>query len=545
MGNLLILHALGLSEYALEKELPVPGTVPARVPDPDPGEGSGTGAGTSPGTSSKDAVARKNAFLQTVERCRQLPDLASMMVLTDLPEERLTSWWKPEWGQILSRPAWTTEELLRVLGEQGASYEHIFIVWADSPLLDIGLSKKMYAGHLRYFADYTFADGYPLGLSPGILKPAALSQLGELARRHEVAVGRDYIFEVLQKDINAFDLETEVAPRDQRLLRVSLSADTRRNFLLLERIIEAGGYDAPSVQEVLDTRPELLRTLPAYYNVQIAAGCPQACSYCPYPKIGGDILNRREEMSPEQWSGLLDQAVAFSGDAVIGISAWGEPSLHSRIAEMVKGVLEREGLSLVIETSGVGWSVPVLEEIAAHPAAVGRDSSEKLTWIVSLDADERDLYEELRGLQPEEARATVDMLRELFPGQVYVQAVRMKSNEDQLDGFFRHWEKEENVEVIIQKYDSFCAVLPDRKVTDLTPIERFPCWHLKRDIFILLDGSVPMCREDLKNEYLLGNVFEEGIEDIWNRGDQYYQRHLDGRYPPLCEKCDEFYTYNF
>lgn len=533
MGNLLILHALGLSEYALEKELPVPDKASNKASD------------TTSDAVSKNGAVGKNAFLQTVERCRRLPDLTSMIVLTDLPEERLTAYWKQEWGSIVSRPVWTTAELLRFLGDQGEPYDHIFIVWADSPLIDIGLSEKMYARHLRFFSDYTFADGYPLGLSPGILKPSALSQLGELARRHEVAVGRDYIFEVLQKDINAFDLETEVAPRDQRLLRVSLSADTRRNLLLLERIIEAGGWDASSVQEVLDTRPGLLRTLPAYYNVQITAGCPQACSYCPYPRFGGDILKRREEMPPEQWSDLLDQAVGFSGDAVIGISAWGEPSLHTRIVEMTAEVLERDGLSLVIETSGVGWSVPVLEEIAAHAATVENGLSGRLTWIVSLDADERDLYEELRGSQPEEARATVDMLRELFPGQVYVQAVRMKSNEDQLDGFFRHWEKEENVEVIIQKYDSFCGVLPDRKVTDLTPIERFPCWHLKRDMFILLDGSVPMCREDLKAEYLLGNVFKEGIGEIWNRGDQYYRRHLEGNYPSLCEKCDEFYTYNF
>jgi len=517
MGNLLILHGIGLTEYALERDLPLPG----------------------------DRAKGKTAFLQTLERCRRLPEVTSTVVLTDLPEERLSPCRDPEWGRIISRSEWTSTELLELLKVEGKGFDHIFTVWADSPLIDLELSEKMYARHRRFFADYTFADGFPLGLSPGILKPSALSQLVELSRRHEVEICRDYIFEVLQKDINAFDLETEVAPRDQRLLRVSLSADTRRNHLLLKRIIQAGGRDAATVQEILESRAELLRTLPAYYNVQITGGCPQKCSYCPYPQFGDTILTRRDEMPLENWKSLLDQVVEFSGDGVIGISAWGEPSLHSRIAEIAAGVMEQPGLSLVIETSGVGWSVPVLEEIARYPGATDRGLKRRLTWIVSLDADERILYGQLRGEQWEEATAAVDMLRGLFPGQVYVQAVRMKSSEEQLDRFFRHWDKEEDVAVIVQKYDSFCGVLPDRKVTDLTPIERFPCWHLKRDMLILLDGSVPMCREDLEGKYLLGNIFEEGIGEIWKRGDRYYRQHLDAEYPSLCEKCDEFYTYNF
>ncbi len=514
MGNLLILHAIGLNEYSLTKELPTP----------------------------EDLSVTRDAFLQTIDRSRKLPDVTDTILLTDLPEERFSSQWKGEWGRIVSRPNWTVPDLLQYIRQASEGYGHIFSMWSDTPLLDLELGKKMYTNHQRFFADYTFADGYPLGLSPEILKPTALTQLIELSQRHEVRVTRNYIFEVLQKDINAFDLETEVAPLDQRMLRVSLSADTRRTFLQLDRVIRAGGRDAPTVQKILAEQPELLRTLPAFVNIQVTGGCPQSCSYCPYPLIGGDILQRRDEMPLDRWTTLLDKVVEFCNDAVIGVSMWGEPSLHTRIVEVVSAVLRRPGLSMVIETSGVGWSVPVLEQIARdRGAGIPGD----LTWIVSLDTDDRELYSQLRGGQWDEAVDTVDMLRALFPGQVYVQAVRMKNNEEQLDGFFRHWEKEEDLEVIVQKYDSFCGFLPERKVTDLSPIERFPCWHLKRDLAVLLDGSVPMCREDLKGEYVLGNVFQESLEEIWKRGESYYRLHLEGEYPGLCGRCDEFYTYNF
>jgi spiro-SPASM protein len=97
----------------------------------------------------------------------------------------------------------------------------------------------------------------------------------------------------------------------------------------------------------------------------------------------------------------------------------------------------------------------------------------------------------------------------------------------------------------VQKYDHFCGYLPDRKVTDLSPLTRFACYHLRRDLTVLLDGTVRMCREDLLGDYHVGNVLEEGIETVWERMAPYYRGHLSGELPALCENCDEYYTYNF
>ena len=88
-------------------------------------------------------------------------------------------------------------------------------------------------------------------------------------------------------------------------------------------------------------------------------------------------------------------------------------------------------------------------------------------------------------------------------------------------------------------------MLPQKKVTDLSPLNRFPCWHLKRDLHVLLDGSVPVCREDLTGEHSLGNIFSDPLEEIWERGKEWYEMHIAGEYPRLCGDCDEYYTYNF
>jgi len=165
-------------------------------------------------------------------------------------------------------------------------------------------------------------------------------------------------------------------------------------------------------------------------------------------------------------------------------------------------------------------------------------------WIVSLDSYEPVLYKKLRGDGFDQAVATARLLLELFPGRVYMQAVRMNENEEQLERFYREWKKEtENV--IVQKYDAFSGFLPDRKVTDLSPLNRFPCWHNKREIAVLIDGSVPLCREDLKKQHRLGNAFTDPMEKIWKEGEAVYHRHVSGDYPDLCKGCDEYYTFNF
>jgi spiro-SPASM protein len=154
------------------------------------------------------------------------------------------------------------------------------------------------------------------------------------------------------------------------------------------------------------------------------------------------------------------------------------------------------------------------------------------------------MYRRLRGAGYAEAVKTAELLLSTFPGKTWVQAVRMRENEDDLEAFYKSWKaKTENV--IIQKYDSFSTFLPDRKVADLSPVKRFPCWHLKRDMAILLDGTVPLCREDLRREHVLGNAFGEELALIWDRGEELYLQHIAEKYPSLCASCDEYYTYNF
>ncbi len=244
----------------------------------------------------------------------------------------------------------------------------------------------------------------------------------------------------------------------------------------------------------------------------------------------------------------MDDIIAFSGDAVIDLSLWGEFSLHPQKIKLIEAVLSRPALSLVIETSGIGWNESELETIALLAAkADGRiNGMAAISWIVSLDSADASRYKEVRGSGFAEAHQCAERLYHLFPKDTYIQAVRVKGFEDDLEQFYRKW-KERGVNIIVQKYDDFCGSMEKLQASDLSPIKRNPCWHCMRDISILIDGSVPMCKDVLtgKGSPMLGNAFTDSLESIWEKGAEIYLAHTKDTYPEKCAVCDEYYTYNF
>ena len=137
-------------------------------------------------------------------------------------------------------------------------------------------------------------------------------------------------------------------------------------------------------------------------------------------------------------------------------------------------------------------------------------------------------------------------LNKFFPTSVYPQFTRMNENEDELEKFYRFWHSKNSPsvgKVIIQKYNDFCKLLPSRKPADLSPLERNVCWHLKRDMTILCTGDVPLCRQFLFSS--IGNVFDEGVENIWKKYFDEIKNQLEKKYGEKCKDCDEYYTFNF
>lgn len=479
----------------------------------------------------------KTAAAAIIDYCNALPDIDLIIpIALTLDQIKLFYPLKMPADKILLKRN-SIKELIESMAERAEGYDNCIYIYGDTPLLDIVLTEKMFQNHYKYYADYSFADGYPYGLSPEIMGNGCLRQLIPLAAGEKGPIQRDSLFHCLQKDINAFDIETEISEKDMRLKRISLSCDSRRNWLQMQNILEAGGHDSASIIEMDDTIEQYTRTLPAYFQIQLCERCLQSCSYCPYPKINPDHLTSSKEISLGKIVELACKIDDFAPDSTISLSLWGDPSTHSCLDQVLDSVLSKTGLKIIIETAGLGWN----NFLQKNPDCL---KSERIEWIFSLDAMDGTLYKKLRGEGQEEVLSTIEKFRSINPDHTWVQAVRMKENEDDLEQFYRFW-KEKTDRVIIQKFDFFNGELDQRKVTDLSPINRFPCWHLKREMTILTDGTVVLCREDLQGDHKLGNAFEQPLSELWEEADSVFQSHIKSCYTGICENCDEYYTYNF
>ncbi len=494
----------------------------------------------------KELLPGKTSLDLGFETALKISECSSRVILA---EEGTDTSSFPDGFEIAAADKSSVTSLIKTLTDLSSGFDNIFYLHADCPLIDLKLAENMYANHLKYFAEYTFADGYPAGLSLEIIKSSILPALETISLKHEIVPGRKALFSVIEKEINSFDLETQISPEDMRLYRINLFPDTKRNFILLQKMIGLIGSmdvdaelpfsDKVSEKRVLDIIREhgsLLRTLPAFCEVETTAGSAQQVAYLP---DNGTVLKDCgiTEMETENFRLILDKLSAFSGDMTVSLSVRNEPSQHSRIDELAALVLEKTDFGLLIETSGIGWDEQRLKNI------LSMDSS-RITWIVDLDALDQKIYTSLRGGGYNEAYRTAEFLLSVSPANTWVQAVRMKQNEEDIEHFYKYW-KEKTNNVIIQKYDWYCGRLEQMKVSDLSPVKRLPCWHMKRDMIVLIDGTVPLCREDLEAGISFGNILNEDIEIIWKNGAASYEEQLRGEYRGICLECDEYYTFNY
>ena len=465
---------------------------------------------------------------------------------------------------VIVEERWTNLTLARRLRDCAADSgaDTIIFSFADCPFLDLPLTLRLAETHGSFCAEYTFCDGYPYGFAPEVLDAGAASVLagilsGTYKETGAAEAGRDGIYGLVRTDINSFEVETVLAPSDWRLLRFDFSCSSKDGLLSCMALMEcSGGRRTPAAYaEAAAAAPGILKTVPGFYNIQICEKCPAGCGFCPYPKCfaaGHGIPPSAASgiMPKERLFSVISQISALSDRAVVGLSAWGEPLEHPDIIEIIEEILSYDGLSVFIETDGLKVTEEFCSEVKAVLSRVPERTGKwpALMFVVSLDSVSPEKYSEMHGHGGFEAAVdAVRRLEDAVPGCVYPQMVRTCGNECELEKFFRLWKDRQGPShgnLIIQKYDGFCGLLPDSRPADLSPLERGVCWHLRRDMTILCDGSVPVCREFMLDGSA-GNVFTDGVAEVWKRTDGLLRDHIAGKFDGKCGNCDEYYTFNF
>lgn len=487
-----------------------------------------------------------------------LTDKENLEFVEDAVRSNAVQAFSPE-PSIIQKDRWTNALVARAIFEQCSSYSADFALfaWADTPFLSKALTKKIEETHTRYNAEYTFADGFCSGLAPEAVDKGAaaiIASLGETSQKAagQKEAGRDALFSIMSGDINSFEIETVIADKDYRMLRYNFECATKAGLDVCRKLydealrqkisLESGEYDVYKVSDLAESMASIQQTLPGYYNIQISGRYNTSSLYCPYNAL---FKGRQSmDMDFDKFKRLVEKISDFSEEAVVGLSLFGEPSLNPRFADFASEVLRHPGLSLFVETDGL-----CITENDARRIADSAHTSGRVDFAVQIDAADSAMYERINGIGAEnfqKAVSSVAMLSSIFPDHVYPQFTRMNENEEQLESFYRFWREKTSPSmgnVLIVKFDSCAGALKDEKPADLSPLERNVCWHIRRDMNILSDGTVPVCRT--REAETVGNAFDERLEDIWLRVQNEVKRHIDRNYCKRCMDCDEYYTFNF
>ena len=475
-------------------------------------------------------------------------DLPSVRDLLDLSLERIGQFFPgvPVFtsGKPVEDLSFSGEDFETALGSMARQVcenpgDSIVLFYGLAPFLDESLCKETVFDHFDSLADYTISDNVPPGLSPDMVRFDTIQSLPE-------GSGKDLRAHILS---HLNDLEVELFYRlpDIRQLRLDFSCRDSRSTRLVRSCLETGNpmpLPLDGWKDFFLKYPGTLRPAPSYLELELTTRGNARPLYL-LPASPSDL-----EMDFNLIGKILGDIAGegLTKDLSVSLGGRGEPVLHSRFMEILHLVTGSPAVKMVyLESYGEDLDQKMMESLF-DPAI-----REKLVLILRVPSIVQDTYEKLHGSRVDFQRVlqNVEWLEKRLgegPGPaIYLETPRILEVESELDDFKKRFQGS-RVNLLIQKYNTWLDKLPQRRVSDLTPLYRDFCWHLARDTFVNVEGVTPLCRQDPENEHGTGFDLKQGnLMDVWRDRHHPFQLSLSGDYKKInvpCLKCDEWYTFN-
>jgi spiro-SPASM protein len=409
------------------------------------------------------------------------------------------------------------------------SYENILFFHANAWFLDRELTQNILSNHLDSLSDYTFYEYYPCGFAPFALNYGTLKKLSLWMSIDKTPYHYTTIETFLKKDLNQYDTEILVAPKDYRFIKEAFFLETPRNTAILNAI-KPHLSAIKELEVFLKEHSKLLVGAPQFIDIALSAKNQQKPIFTPDLKESSSSF-----LSLEILKTLLETLQNDHTPATIQFSlAMGEPLLHPEINLVFEIIKKYPSFQFLLETNGIALKpyIPQMKEL------------KNLSVVVYLCASTQELYKEIHGSADFfTVEENLDKLINTNKDNTYIQYVRMKENEEDLPSFLERWNFFEQ-HIIIAQYNDFCGMIPERKVVNLAPLKRFACFKLQRELTINVEGNIVLCTQDLKQAVKVPFTQKKDLQKALTLIAQEYQNHLNENYCSLCQKCDIWYHFN-
>jgi spiro-SPASM protein len=420
-----------------------------------------------------------------------------------------------------------------LIGKCGA--DHVVRIFADAPFIDSAIIAEMLETHLSYSAEFTYSENLPAGLSCEIISGELISSLPETSEK------RLPISQVVRSNINQFDVELFYKAPDLRDKRISFRTSNLRDKKIMESLYAVHGSipKYSQLKTLIEKHCEGLYCGPSYVEIELTGRADVTAIY----SYRSAIKDPRGDMDTALFSKIIAGLKDFSLPYSVCLGGSGDPLLHPDFYKCLDTVLAEQLVqSVFIETDGIAMDDGFLLYLRGK-------NDPRVKIIVDMSGYDDQSYKQLHGADSfQKILKNILSLRDLFgekSDRLFVQIMKIRETENLIDKYYDFWEAQK-VQIILQKHNSYLGAIEDRRYYDLTPLDRVPCWHLQRDLFILSDGRIAFCKQDFNGECSKWSCETEKLADIWGNRRSLFVSDYNGKRSilPDCSKCDEWYTFN-
>jgi MoaA/NifB/PqqE/SkfB family radical SAM enzyme len=269
----------------------------------------------------------------------------------------------------------------------------------------------------------------------------------------------------------------------------------------------------------------------AFEPVQL---CNASCFCCPYSWLKEDDEYRGKAMTRKQIKALLDdfgsvrKRHGYKGILTVNPFRFSDPLVCKEL-ELIFELARVHDINVVITTNGAALTPKTI-------ALLNRYRNRMLKLSISFIGSNAEEIKELMGLDFNKVLSNLDEIAENWPDLRQIVRVTLRVTRDTpqerevLEALQKRFQgKGITVKMIHEKWmtnridaaDFKKGVRPERMAPIPQDETRYVSgcgWanHLLERMEVMVDGSVVLCCDDAEKHKTFGNVFEQGIETIWN-----------------------------
>lgn len=414
--------------------------------------------------------------------------------------------------------------------------DNLIKVYADSSFINEKIISEMLTVHIENLAEITYSENLPAGITCEIYSKELIDSIPDSDQK---MLSLD---KVVKSNINQFDVELFYKNPDIRDKRLTFRASDKRSNKVMQNIyaIENQFPAYEQLKTIIDSNPEILYVGPSYLEIELTGKSELETIYS-YKKL---LTESRSDIDVLAYSKILKDMHEFELPYSICLGGSGDPLMHEKFYEILDLTLAEKVIkNIVIETDGF----PIDENFIQY---VEQKNDSRIKIIIEMNGYNQETYQEIHNKDCfEKVEKNILKLKEVFNDNdnenIYLQIMKINETEKFLDKYYDYWEPKK-IPIILQKQNTYLGLLEDKRYYDLSPLERTPCWHLQRDLFIFSNGNVSFCKQDINGKFMSESTSSHSIKKIWQSRKDLFLSNYNGKLSkePDCLLCDEWYTFN-